>query len=43
MPERACQVLAEELGARNHKLTSFRRETPCSIAGSDRAPTALAA
>jgi S-adenosylmethionine decarboxylase len=43
MPERACQVLADELGARNQKLTSFRRETPCSIASSEREPAALAA
>ena len=41
MPERACQVLADELGATSHKLTSFRRETPSSIAGSDRAPSQL--
>ena len=38
MPERACQVLAEELGAARHKLTSFRRETPGSIAGIPREP-----
>ena len=38
MPERACQVLVEELGAARHKLTSFRRETPGSIAGSVREP-----
>ena len=38
MPERACQVLVEELGAVRHKLTSFRRETPGSIAGSPREP-----
>jgi S-adenosylmethionine decarboxylase len=43
MPERACQVLAEELGARHQKLTSFRRETPCSIAGSEREPAAALA
>ena len=42
MPERACAVLAAELGAANHKLTSFRRETPAAIAGSTRQP-ALAA
>jgi S-adenosylmethionine decarboxylase len=38
MPERACQVLVEELAAADHKLTSFRRETPGSIAGSEREP-----
>ena len=38
MPERACQVLVEELGAADHKLTSFRRETPGSIANSEREP-----
>ena len=42
MPERACAVLADELGAGSHKLTSFRRETPAAIAGSEREP-ALAA
>ena len=42
MPERACQVLAEELAAGHHKLTSFRRETPSAIADADREP-ALAA
>lgn len=43
MPERACQVLADELGARDHKLTSFRRETPCAIAGSEREPASVTA
>lgn len=38
MPERACQVLAEELLAKGQKLTSFRRETPSAIAGTDRLP-----
>jgi S-adenosylmethionine decarboxylase len=38
MPERACQVLVEELGAARHKLTSFRRETPGSIAETPREP-----
>jgi S-adenosylmethionine decarboxylase len=38
MPERACAVLATELGAAEHKLTSFRRETPAAIAGSEREP-----
>ena len=38
MPERACAVLASELGAARHKLTSFRRETPTAIAASCREP-----
>jgi S-adenosylmethionine decarboxylase len=38
MPERACQVLCEELGAGRHKLTSFRRETPVAIVESERDP-----
>jgi len=42
MPERACQVLIDALEAGNHKLTSFRRETPAAIAESEREP-ALAA
>ena len=42
MPERACAVLAAELAAGSHKLTSFRRETPAAIADSEREP-ALAA
>jgi S-adenosylmethionine decarboxylase len=40
MPERACRVLAEELGSRRHKLSSFRRETPGQIAGAAREPAA---
>jgi len=38
MPEKACPVLAAELAAGNHKLTSFRRETPSSIAEEQRDP-----
>jgi S-adenosylmethionine decarboxylase len=38
MPERACAVLVAELAAAHHKLTSFRRETPTSIGGSEREP-----
>jgi len=38
MPERACQVLIDELQAGQHKLTSFRRETPTAIADSERTP-----
>ncbi|MCP9850604.1 adenosylmethionine decarboxylase [Cyanobium sp. Morenito 9A2] len=40
MPERACQVLSEELGAAHHKLTSFRRETPEALAEVERTPLA---
>jgi S-adenosylmethionine decarboxylase len=43
MPERACQVLVEQLTAGRHKLTSFRRETPTAIAGSSREPLMVAA
>jgi S-adenosylmethionine decarboxylase len=43
MPERACQVLSEELAAGRHKLTSFLRETPGSIQASQRQPLAMAA
>ena len=43
MPERACQVLCEELDAGSHKLTSFRRETPGSIHVTPRQPMALVA
>ncbi|MFQ6538158.1 MULTISPECIES: adenosylmethionine decarboxylase [Aphanothece] len=39
MPERACAVLADELAAAHHKLTSFRRETPTAIAGVERQPS----
>jgi S-adenosylmethionine decarboxylase proenzyme len=38
MPEKACAVLAAGLSANDHKLTSFRRETPPSIAESPRDP-----
>jgi S-adenosylmethionine decarboxylase len=38
MPERACQVLWEELGSSRHKLTSFRRETPEALIDSQREP-----
>ena len=38
MPEKACQTLAEELGAGNHRLSSFRRLTPDAISGSTREP-----
>jgi len=35
-------VLAEELSAGNHKLTSFRRETPSAIADVQRDPRLMA-
>jgi S-adenosylmethionine decarboxylase len=38
MPERACSLLARELGASGRKLTSLRREAPAEVAASDRAP-----
>jgi S-adenosylmethionine decarboxylase len=43
MPERACAVLAAELGAGRHRLTSFRRETPTAVATSERQPAELLA
>jgi S-adenosylmethionine decarboxylase len=36
-------VLAAELGAGRHRLTSFRRETPTAIATSERQPADLLA
>ena len=42
MPEQACQVLIEALEAGNHKLTSFRRETPTAIAEAQREPVLAA-
>ena len=39
MPERACQVLLTELEAADHKLTSFRRETPLGVGQGDRDPS----
>ncbi|MEB3235735.1 MAG: adenosylmethionine decarboxylase [Cyanobacteriota bacterium] len=42
MPELACQVLIETLEAGDHKLTSFRRETPTAIAGAEREPALVA-
>lgn len=39
MPEKACQVLADELDAGQHKLKSFRRETPSVIAEIPREPS----
>jgi S-adenosylmethionine decarboxylase len=43
MPERACQVLLEELEAGHHQLTSFRRQTPAAIEGAVRDPHLTAA
>ncbi len=43
MPETACRILWEELSAQRHKLTSFRRETPASLGGSEREPSLIAA
>ena len=42
MPERACDVLGQELGATRRKLKSFRRETPASIADGIREPVPAA-
>ncbi|WP_094555082.1 adenosylmethionine decarboxylase [Synechococcus sp. 1G10] len=43
MPERACQVLGDELEAASRNLKSFRRETPDSISEQIREPLDLAA
>ena len=43
MPERACQVLGEELEASSCNLKSFRRETPEAISDQTREPLDLAA
>jgi S-adenosylmethionine decarboxylase len=43
MPERACQVLGEQLGAATRKLKSFRRETPAAVADQVRDPASIAA
>jgi S-adenosylmethionine decarboxylase len=43
MPERACQVLVARLAAGRHKLTSFRRETPVTLAEGERQPLMAAA
>jgi S-adenosylmethionine decarboxylase len=43
MPERACEVLAAELAADHHKLTSFRRETPAAVGAIERQPSIEAA
>jgi S-adenosylmethionine decarboxylase len=41
MPERACEVLWQELNASKHKLSSFRRETPSAIANAERQPVEI--
>lgn len=41
MPERACEVLWQELNASKHKLSSFRRETPTAIANAERQPVEI--
>ena len=38
MPEKACQILWEQLDAGSHRLTSFRRQTPEGVAASERLP-----
>ena len=39
MPEKACEVLCEELGAGRHSLRSFLRETPAALGKTERMPT----
>ena len=36
MPEKACDVLSEELGSSRQSLRSFRRRTPASLVDSER-------
>ena len=38
MPEKACEVLCEELGAGRHALRSFLRETPAELGKAERMP-----
>jgi S-adenosylmethionine decarboxylase len=38
MPEKACEVLCEELGAGRHALRSFLRETPAALGKAERIP-----
>jgi S-adenosylmethionine decarboxylase len=38
MPEKACEVLCEELGAGRHALRSFLRETPAALGKAERMP-----
>jgi len=36
MPEQACELLRQELGAKSHALKSFQRETPAALASASR-------
>ncbi|MFL0723428.1 MAG: adenosylmethionine decarboxylase [Prochlorococcus sp.] len=38
MPEQACELLRQELGAKSHALKSFQRETPAALASASRNP-----
>ena len=38
MPEKACEVLCEELEAGRHALRSFLRETPAALGNTERMP-----
>ena len=38
MPEKACEVLCEDLGAGRHALRSFLRETPAALGKAERMP-----
>ena len=38
MPEKACEVLCEELEAGRHSLRSFLRETPAALGTTERMP-----
>ena len=38
MPEKACEVLCEDLGAGRHALRSFLRETPAALGTTERMP-----
>ena len=38
MPEKACEVLSEELSAGRHALRSFLRETPAALGTTERMP-----
>ena len=40
MPEQACELLRQELGAKSHALKSFQRETPAALATAVRHPKA---
>ena len=38
MPEKACELLCEDLGAGRHALRSFLRETPAALGTTERMP-----